>query len=62
MALDQQDKARFLMFKGALSELPEETRAKIEETSERILAIVNEDFETGQAALSLAVFKALEKE
>ncbi len=62
MALDPQDKARYLMFKGALSELPEETRAKIEKTSERILAIINEDVETGQAAVSLAVFKALEKE
>lgn len=62
MALDPQDKARYLMFKGALSELPEETRAKIEETSERILAIMYEDMETGGPAVSLAMFKALEKE
>jgi len=62
MALDPQDKARYLMFKGALSELPEEIRAKIEETSERILAIINKDVETGQAAVSRAVFKTLEKE
>ncbi len=62
MALDAQDKARYLMFKGALSELPEEAREKIEAASERILAIINEDVETGQAAVSLAVFKALEKE
>lgn len=62
MALDAQDKARYLMFKGALSDLPEETRDKIESTSERILEIINEDVETGQAAVSLAVFKVLEKE
>ena len=62
MALDAQDKARYLMFKGALSELPEEMRDKIEATSERILAIINEDVETGQAAVSLAVFKVLEKD
>ncbi|WP_391488469.1 hypothetical protein [Leclercia tamurae] len=62
MALDAQDKARYLMFKGALSELPEEMRDKIEATSERILAILNEDVETGQAAVSLAVFKVLEKD
>lgn len=62
MALDAQDKARYLMFKGALSELPQETRAKIEVTSERILAIINEDVEKGQAAVSLALFKVLEKE
>lgn len=62
MALDQQDTARYLMFKGALSELPEETRAKIEETSERILAIMFEDIEIGGPAVSLAMFKALEKE
>ena len=62
MALDPQNKARYLMFKGALSELPEEMRDKIEATSERILAILNEDVETGQAAVSLAVFKVLEKD
>jgi len=62
MALDAQDKARYLMFKGALSELQEEMRYKIEATSERILAIINEDVETGQAAVSLAVFKMLEKD
>jgi len=62
MALDAQDKARYLMFKGALSELPEEMRDKIEATSGRILAILNEDVETGQAAVSLAVFKVLEKD
>ena len=62
MALDAQDKARYLMFKGALSELPEEMRDKIEATSERILAILNEDVETGQAAVSPAVFKVLEKD
>ncbi|QLW74298.1 hypothetical protein HV139_09420 [Citrobacter freundii] len=62
MALDPQDKARYLMFKGALSELSEESRAKIEEASERILAIMNEDAEIGGAAVSLAMFKALEKE
>ena len=50
------------MFKGALSELPEANRAKIEETSERILAIMFEDMETGGPAVSLAMFKALEKE
>lgn len=62
MVLDPQDKARYLMFKGALSELPEANRAKIEETSERILAIMFEDMETGGPAVSLAMFKALEKE
>jgi hypothetical protein len=62
MALDAQDKARYLMFKGALSELPEETRAKVEATSERILAIMCEDAQIGGLAVSVAMFKALEKE
>lgn len=62
MALDAQNKARYLMFKGALSEMPEDVRANIESVSERILAIMEEDEEIGSVAASLAMFKALEKE
>lgn len=62
MALDAEDKARYLMFKGALSELPAETISKVNILADRILAIMDEDAEIGGAAVSLAMFKALEKE
>lgn len=62
MALDAECKARYLMFKGALNELPAETITKVITLADRILAIMDEDAEIGGAAVSLAMFKSLEKE
>ncbi|MFB0711460.1 hypothetical protein ACEU59_09835 [Buttiauxella noackiae] len=61
MALDTEEKARYLMFKGALGDTPVDVRAQIESMSERLLAIINEDTNVGGPALTLAMFKALEK-
>lgn len=61
MALDKEEKTRYLMFKGALGDIPVDVRAQIETMSERLLEIINEDMNIGGPALTLAMFKALEK-
>lgn len=50
------------MFKGALSKLPTESISKVNTLANRILAIMDEDMDIGGAVVSLAMFKALEKE